>query len=155
MADSAVKGKTKRKKKNVWPRDAAKKLAKAKSQGKDVSLPTNVKVGRPTKYDPKYGPMMAAWVKKTQLPFYCFAAQIGISEDTLYEWKKKHKEFSEHTKIAKAVGKCEMMSEALKGMKGKTKYWNATTFAIIMNNCYGFKREGRVDEDDEIDEMEF
>lgn len=59
-----------------------------------------MKEGRPTKYDPTKN----EWVEK-----FCklsatdadLAGFLGVSEDTIYEWKKVHPEFSEAIKRGK------------------------------------------------------
>lgn len=63
-----------------------------KSPGKYVT-------GAPTKYNPEYCQMLIDHLA-SGLMYESFAGVLGISIDTLYEWEKRHAEFSE----AKRVG---------------------------------------------------
>ena len=56
-------------------------------------------VGRPSKYDPKYCEMLIEHMSKGY-SFESFGAVIGSNRDTLYEWAKRHSEFSDAKKHA-------------------------------------------------------
>lgn len=66
--------------------------------------------GRPTKYKPEYCQMLIDHMS-TGLSYDTFSAIIEVNIDTLYEWEKVHKEFSEAKKVA--VGKCLIFWEKL------------------------------------------
>lgn len=57
--------------------------------------------------------------------FYGFAASIGVNQDTLHEWKKKHKEFSEAFASAKELQKEFIIENGLSGA-------SPSTFAIFV-----------------------
>lgn len=92
-------------------------------------------LGRPTLYDPKYCEMLIAHCEQG-LSFETFAGVLRVNPDTLYEWVKKHSEFSEAKKIATVlrnllVEKCYVES-TLKPMKHKYNtaqmiYWTKNT----------------------------
>lgn len=52
------------------------------------------KLGRPSRYDPAYGAQLTAHMA-SGLSFESFAGKIGVCIDTLYEWAKRHRAFSE------------------------------------------------------------
>ena len=60
------------------------------------------KVGRPSDYRPEYCQKIIEHCREG-FSFESFAGLIGVHVDTLYEWEKVHKEFSESKKIAAAV----------------------------------------------------
>lgn len=117
------------------------------------------KVGRPTKYDEKYCKQLIAMfdidatrevyetytykdgttkevsrLEPAELPTITdFAKKIGVNKDTLYEWAKKHKEFSDSLKKAKEMQENIWQKNSLMGLYN-------STFAIFMGkNCYGWK----------------
>jgi hypothetical protein len=57
------------------------------------------KVGRPTKYRPEFCAALIEHMRRG-LTFEAFGAskEIGVAKDTLYEWLKRHKEFSDARK---------------------------------------------------------
>src|SRR3990167_9869523 len=98
--------------------------------------------GRPTKYDPKYceeilkyfdiephfeTPVITTYKDGTtkeevkfipsDLPTLAgFAKQIGVHRDTLNQWEKAHKEFSDAIKKAKACQEHILVTNGLKGL---------------------------------------
>jgi hypothetical protein len=110
--------------------------------------------GRPTKYRREFCQQLIDYILRTGEPFHCFAAEIGISEDTLYEWARKHKEFSESKKIALAIAKRNMTRVGLSAMAGKIKGFQMGAFAMIMKNCYGWEDNPEAKEED-IDDVRF
>lgn len=110
--------------------------------------------GQPTKYRPEYCQRLIDYVRETNEPFYCFAAELGISEETLYEWARKHKEFSESKKIALAIAKRNMTRIGIHAMVGKVKGFQMGAFAMIMKNCYGWADNPEAQEED-IDDVIF
>lgn len=119
------------------------------------------KVGRPTKYDPKLceeiinffdiAPYYERKITTTGKNDYCkeetidvandlphlitFARHIGVSIDTLNEWTRKHPEFSEALKTAKAINERMLAVNALKGLY-------QSTFSIFMaKNKFGWRDE--------------
>lgn len=110
--------------------------------------------GRPTKYYPEVCKELIEWTAKTRLPLVCFAAHLCISEDTLYEWSKQHREFSEAKKIAKSIMKGVFTERATHAVMGRVRFFNMGAFAMIMKNCYGWKDNPEPAEDD-IEDMIF
>jgi hypothetical protein len=64
--------------------------------------------GRPTSYEERYCDLLIEHMAKG-FSFESFAGLIGVSKDTLFEWNKVHKEFSDSKKIA--TEKCRVFWE--------------------------------------------
>lgn len=63
---------------------------------------------------------------------------IGVqSKDTWYRWQKEYPEFKEAVEYAHIVSQAFYEKLGLEGMTGKIPNFNATTFALTMNNKFG------------------
>lgn len=69
---------------------------------------------RPTKYKPKYCKMLIDHMK-SGLSFESFGAVIDVNRDSLFEWVKRHKAFSDAKDVA--FEKCRLFWEK-KGIDG-------------------------------------
>lgn len=69
---------------------------------------------RPTKYKPKYCKMLIDHMK-SGLSFESFGAVIDVNRDSLFEWVKRHKAFSDAKNVA--FEKCRLFWEK-KGIDG-------------------------------------
>lgn len=86
--------------------------------------------------------------------FESFAGVIRVSRDTIYEWVKKHKEFSDAKKVGRAlslkywetVGKDGLYNEIIKGDDGLTvtRSINATIWIFNMKNRFRWKDRNEV-----------
>lgn|SRR3990167_7086635 len=103
--------------------------------------------GRPTDYIPEYCEQVEEFMS-TGLSQEAFAGNIGVSEDTIYEWKKVHKEFSEAVK--RGVSKSRKFWEEL-GLVGTTEgnHFNAPTWIFNMKNRFKWKDRHDITTDDE------
>ena len=64
-----------------------------------ASKPTGNPVGRPTKYRKKHcNEVIATMTKGQSLTAFC--AEINVDKDTVYQWAKKHPEFTDALKTA-------------------------------------------------------
>lgn len=79
-------------------------------------------MSRPTKYKPDYHPQKARELAEQGLIDKQIAEQFGINQDTLYEWKKKHSEFSEAIEEGKQPRKKEIEETAHKVACGYYEY---------------------------------
>lgn len=59
-------------------------------------------VGRPSLYDSERHPMWAQGLARLGKTHAEIAAEFGVSEDTIFEWKKVHPEFSVSINIGKS-----------------------------------------------------
>ncbi len=87
---------------------------------KKISKTPPKKMGAPTKYKPEYCQNIITFFVsqlttiKPKLPFFSgYARKIGVNTDTLHEWKKTHKDFSEAYKKCKDVQKEILINAAL------------------------------------------
>src|SRR5690554_3298607 len=99
-------------------------------------------VGRPTKYtdampDALYN-AMADGKSITQ-----FAAKIGVSRSTVYEWAEQHPEFSDALTRGKEVGEAYWENE-LQGMM-YSKEANAPLVKLYFANRFGWTDKQEVD----------
>lgn len=131
---------------------AAKKTKSKKLTKQTTDEPTPV-IGRPTKYDPKYCEQLITYMA---LPasFESFAGEIGVDRDTLYEWRKKHKEFSDAHKKGKM--KTLHTFEKILRLYGKGQMkGNIAAVLFQMKNLTTFRDDPVTQEDESYDEMEF
>ena len=110
------------------------------------------KRGAPTKYKPEYCDMLVQHMGKPA-SFESFAGVIGVDRDTLYEWRKVHKAFSDAHKKGKmnCLNTFEMQLRLIGS--GKLK-GNIAAVIFHMKNLTTFRDEP-VMQDDSFDEMEF
>jgi len=88
------------------------------------------KIGRPSKYDPKYCEALIDHMKKG-LSYETFSAVIDVDDDTLYEWEKHHSEFSEAK--AKAFKLCQLWWETTSGQGARGQIKNFSAPMTIFN----------------------
>lgn len=108
--------------------------------------------GRPTKYREEYCEMLVNYMA---LPasFESFAAEINVDRDTLYEWRKVHKPFSDAHKRGKM--KCLQTFEKTLRLHGKGQLKGSIAAVIFhMKNLTSFRDEP-LDTEESYDEMEF
>lgn len=109
--------------------------------------------GRPTDYKPEYCAMLIEHMRNLH-SFESFGADIGVHRDTLYEWCKKHKDFSDARKRGRTV--------LLKGMEnigkglftGKIK-GNVVAWLFYMKNTTPWRDDPSGEGDDAITGIEF
>jgi len=117
--------------------------------------PTNKEaepVGRPTDYKPEYCEMLINHMAKVY-SFESFAGLIGVSKQTLYDWRKKYKEFLD----AHNVGKSKVQLGVEKMFKGQaTGQMKGSPASLIFwaKNITGMK-DDPVDLDEGYEDMEF
>lgn len=109
-------------------------------------------VGRPSDYDSKYCQMLIDHMAKVY-SFESFGGLIGVSKQTLYDWRKKYKEFLDAHNVGKSKVQLgvEKMFKAqatgqMKGSPASLIFWakNITTM-----------RDEPVDLDEGYEEMDF
>lgn len=70
---------------------------------KNVEKPEGYVFGRPTKYKKEYCDMLVEHLSNG-LSYEAFAGLIRVSKDTLYEWEKEHKDFSDAKEVGTSAG---------------------------------------------------
>ena len=100
--------------------------------------------GRPTKYKKEYCKMLVEHMKEG-LSFRTFGAVIGVCEDTLHEWCKKHREFSESKKEGALYSELFWSKMGRSGAAGKINGFNATAWIFNMKNRFGWRDKKEID----------
>lgn len=95
--------------------------------------------GRPSKYHRDYCEMLKDHMGKEGLSYETFAAKIGVSIDTLYEWEKRYPKFSEAKKEAFASNRLWWEKIGSAGMAGKIPGFNSTVWVFSMKNRHGWR----------------
>lgn len=89
--------------------------------------------GRPTKYKKEYCEMLVEHMGKGY-SFESFSATIGTHRDTLYEWAKVHKNFSDAKKLGREASLLFFEKMGVGGMSGKLKGFNASSWIFTVKN---------------------
>lgn len=95
-------------------------------------------MSRPSKYNSK----LCEEVTKFMAEGYskqALAGKLGISRDTLYEWGKVHKEFSDTIKVGESMSTLFWEQIGMDGMMGKIKGFRPAVWIFIMKNRFGWR----------------
>lgn len=114
--------------------------------------PEGYTFGRPTKYRPEYCEMLISHMS-TGLSFESFAGVVGVWKEAIYEWTKKHPDFSNALKAARSKQRLALEKRALAQAFGQTKGTPATLI-FILKNTIGWK-DNPEPQDDSYDDLEF
>jgi len=87
--------------------------------------------GRPSKYKSEYCEMLILHMSQG-LSFDSFGGVVNVSRETLYEWTRVHKEFSDTKKIAWTGYLLWWEKKGNEGMSGKIKNFSAPTWIYNM-----------------------
>ena len=109
------------------------------------------RTGRPTKYTDAMGDLLIKTFTDGHF-VGSFCADAGIHKDTFWEWIKKHPDFSDAYKRAKACGD-KHYTKMLRLIAGGQLKGNVTA-AIYLTKC-GLKWRDDEVEVQEVDEVEF
>lgn len=90
------------------------------------------------KYDPKFCEMLIAHGRKG-LDFESFAAEIGVSRTTLYDWEKKFEEFEEAKELAMNHRRLLIQKLLIGQSSGKIKNGSAASLIYTAKNILGWK----------------
>ena len=93
------------------------------------------KVGRPTSYKPEYCEMLIEHMSEGY-SFESFGGIIEVNEDTLYEWVKVHKEFSDSKKIGTQKSMVWWEKIGRKGMTNEIPFFNDRIWRLNMINRF-------------------
>ncbi len=106
--------------------------------------------GQPTKYKPEYCDALIVHLTGG-LSFESYAGVIGVSRDSLYEWAKRHRAFSDAKKIGEmrgllwweTISKAAMLGKPVKdrntGEMYEFKNFNTTVWVFCMKNRFGWR----------------
>ncbi len=83
------------------------------------------------------------------LSFESFADRIGVHKDTLYDWARKHTEFSDAKKEATAISQLLWEKTGLDAMAWKIPGFSAAIWIFNMKNRFGW-RDKQPDEEEKM-----
>jgi transposase len=92
--------------------------------------------GRPTKYKEEYCQQLLEHLKEGY-SYKTFAALVNVNTDTLYEWERKNKKFSEAKKEGVLHSLLFWEKKGITGMT--TPGFNATVWIFNMKNRHGWR----------------
>jgi hypothetical protein len=95
-------------------------------------------LGRPTKYDPKYCEELVEWMSKG-MSFESFSGTIDTHRETLYEWAKQHKDFSDAKKLGREKSLIFYEKLGLSAQMGKIKGFIPSVHIFTMKNKHGWQ----------------
>lgn len=101
--------------------------------------------GRPTKYRGEYCQMLIDHMGKQGLSFESFAGVIGVTRDTLYQWERKYKAFSDAKRHGLDANLLFWEKAGTAGMAGKLPGFNAACWNINMKNRHDWREKKDVE----------
>jgi len=95
-------------------------------------------MGRPTKYKEEYCELLINHMS-SGLSFESFAGVVLVNQDTLHEWCKKHKNFSEAKKMGRSRGCLAYEKLILAAAQGQVQNFNSTAAIWFGKNVHGWR----------------
>ncbi len=95
--------------------------------------------GSPTKYRGEYCQKLIEHMGNQGLSYESFAGDVGVAVDTLYEWERRHKRFSEAKRIGLAKNLLFWEKIGNAGTVGKLPGFNPGSWAKNMANRHGWR----------------
>ncbi len=143
-------------------REKLRKTVKKKRKKATKSQPNGKKSrkgvgGRPSKYDPKYCQEIIDFLGQG-FSIEAFAGYLGMAIDTIYQWDKKHPEFSEAKKIGVAMSQYNWERKGIDGLYkvtetnletgiSTTRQINSAIWIFNMINRFGWRQKADVTSD--------
>jgi len=106
--------------------------------------------GRPTKYRSEYCKMLIDHMT-SGLSYQSFAAVVNVNIDTLYEWEKNNKDFSDAKRVGFTNNLHFWEKLGVLGAAGKVKGFNVTSWIFNMKNRHGWRDRVSLDVDAKVD----
>jgi hypothetical protein len=101
-------------------------------------------MSRPTKYKKEFDELLIKHME-SGMSFMSFAALVGVNVDTLYEWERKQKSFSEAKQVAFNKNLLFWERLGVAGTAGKIHNFNSTTWIFNMKNRHGWRDRREVE----------
>ena len=95
--------------------------------------------GQPTKYKTEFCDRVKKFMSQGY-SFQAFSAEVGVNQDTLYEWRHVHKDFSEAVKVAQEMSRRALETIMLANATGKMRGSPAAAIFLMKNR---FPKEWR------------
>ena len=125
---------------------------KKKLKAKPI-VTTPPKMGRPTLYKPEYCQQLLDFVNKDPITncIDAFAIHLDVDDDTIYEWRKVHPDFSVSMRKAQKIRRLAMESLGKAFITGKNRHGNAHVYQFFMRNWFKEHYVERVEMKQEIE----
>jgi regulator of sigma D len=101
-------------------------------------------VGRPTDYNPKYCQGIIDYMKDGKFKIQ-YAVEIGVCESTIYEWAKKHDEFSKSIRIAEECCKAWWINHGVDMLDEESSKHDSRIYSMFMNNMHGWGDKQKIE----------
>ena len=122
----------------------------AKKKKPASTEPIKNPLGRPPKYDIAFHPSEVIRLGKEGRSKAQMCSAFGIARETLYDWERKHKEFSDALKIAAEHREAFWTSFGMQIATGRLK-GNPTMFIWMSKNIISWKDKVEVTQDPDSD----
>lgn len=126
-----------------------KKVSKKATKKATKKSTTKRKVGRPTKYDPAFCEIVIEVMEKGYSK-EAVAGHLKIAKDTLYQWERAHKDFSDALKLGVELSRAFWEKMALDYLTHTktSKQLNSTVWIFNMKNRFNWtdKQETKTEE---------
>lgn len=102
-------------------------------------------VGSPTKYKPEYNDLAIQVIGDEGKSIVEFACLLRVDRSTIYRWAERYPEFSNTLSRAKDFSEAYWMGKFPEWMDDRNA--NAKLIALYMANRFGWKGEGKRDDE--------
>ena len=111
------------------------------------------KMGRPSLYRHEYCQQLLDFVNKDPITncIDAFAIHLDVDDDTIYEWRKVHPNFSVSMRKAQKIRRLAMESLGKAFITGKNRNGNAHVYQFFMRNWFKEHYVERVEMKQEIE----
>ena len=110
------------------------------------------KVGAPTKYKKEYCEAAILLLSKGYSK-EALAGKLSVNQDTIYEWIKVHKAFSEAIKIGESKSLLFWEGMGIGGSMGKIAGFNANSWYRNMQNRHGWRDKREVEGNNDVENL--
>ena len=111
------------------------------------------KRGQPTKYKKEYCKLLIDHMSQGY-SFESFAGLIRVNQDTIHEWCKHHREFSEAKAAGVAASRLVWEKIFMAGTTGKLKGFNAAACIFNFKNRFGWRDHVQVTDTSDVKKIE-
>lgn len=110
-------------------------------------------MARPSKYKKEYCEGLVKHMAQGN-PFDTYGCEIGVTDHTLYNWCKKHKEFLDAKKRGEKLCKKWWLTLG-KGLSAGRVQGNAAVYIFTMKNLFMWRDKVETVESDAFDDIDF
>lgn len=112
-------------------------MPKKKASKKPINTEDKYVFGRPTVYKKAFEKQLYEHMSQG-FSYESFAGKIGVTRETLYDWEKKHPNFSYMKNVGREAGLLTYEELVLNAAKGLIPNFNGTAAVWFGKNVYGW-----------------